>query len=211
MHPCEAGVVNGSPFRFTFYYVIHISMLCCASESTPLTRPSERVKALVLIYRFQLYTNMQRAIMVFPGYLPSPYWSPYWINTQHPTCQWSLRTIPATHEINALREVFWQRVGKFLLKSIIALWPVTHWWNIYQVQSFGKIRYLELIQDKSGGGSPGTIWWKLQLKIAFLYQTPFAALKQKFTLRQIKYSTHLIFYQTIRSHEYWKLWKLNSR
>ncbi len=27
----------------------------------------------------------------------------------------------AIHEINALREVFWQRVGKFLLKSIIAL------------------------------------------------------------------------------------------
>ena len=27
--------------------------------------------------------------MVFPGYLPSPYWSPYWICTQHPTCQTS--------------------------------------------------------------------------------------------------------------------------
>ena len=27
----------------------------------------------------------------------------------------------AIHEINALREVFWQQVGKFPLKSIIAL------------------------------------------------------------------------------------------
>ncbi len=32
-----------------------------------------------------------------------------------------LRAIPDIHEINALREVFLQRVGKFLLKSIIAL------------------------------------------------------------------------------------------
>ncbi len=24
----------------------------------------------------------------FPGYQPSPYWSPYWICTQHPACQW---------------------------------------------------------------------------------------------------------------------------
>ncbi len=29
-----------------------------------------------------------------------------------------LRAIPAIHEINALREVFWQWLGKFLLKSI---------------------------------------------------------------------------------------------
>ena len=29
------------------------------------------------------------------------------------------RAIPAIHEITALREVFWHRVGKFLLKSII--------------------------------------------------------------------------------------------
>ncbi len=33
-----------------------------------------------------------------------------------------LRAIPAIHEINVLREVFEQRVGKFLLKSIIDLW-----------------------------------------------------------------------------------------
>ncbi len=74
-------------------------------------------------------TGSQRAKVLFPGYLPSPYWSPYWICTQHPTCQWShtskccliLRAIPAIHEINALREVLWQRVGKFLLKSTIAL------------------------------------------------------------------------------------------
>ena len=66
----------------------------------------------------------------------SCYWSPYWIYTQHPTCQWSLtswsylilRAIPAIHEIYALREVFWQRVGKFLFKSIIALCSST--WNI---------------------------------------------------------------------------------
>ena len=32
-----------------------------------------------------------------------------------------LRPLPAIHKINALREVFWHRVGKFLLKSIIAL------------------------------------------------------------------------------------------
>ena len=32
-----------------------------------------------------------------------------------------LRAIPAIHEINALREVSWQRVGKFLFKSTIAL------------------------------------------------------------------------------------------
>ncbi len=32
--------------------------------------------------------------------------------------------IPAIHETNALREVLWQRVGKFLLKSTIALWSM---------------------------------------------------------------------------------------
>ena len=35
---------------------------------------------------------------------------------------YKLRAIPAIHEINALREVLWQQLGKFLLKSIIALW-----------------------------------------------------------------------------------------
>ncbi len=66
---------------------------------------------------------VERVIVLFPGYLPSPYWSPYWICTQHSTCQWSwlLRAIPAILETNALREVLWQRVGKFLLKSSIAL------------------------------------------------------------------------------------------
>ncbi len=34
-----------------------------------------------------------------------------------------LWAIPVIHEINALREVSGQRVGKFLLKSIIALSP----------------------------------------------------------------------------------------
>ncbi len=34
-----------------------------------------------------------------------------------------LRAIPVIHEINTPREVFGQRVGKFLLKSIIVLWP----------------------------------------------------------------------------------------
>ena len=33
-----------------------------------------------------------------------------------------LRAIPTIHEINFLREVLWQQVGKFLLKSIIALY-----------------------------------------------------------------------------------------
>ncbi len=33
----------------------------------------------------------------------------------------ALRAIPAIHETNALREVLWQRVGKYLLKSTIAL------------------------------------------------------------------------------------------
>ncbi len=64
--------------------------------------------------------------MLFPGYQPSPFWIPYWICTQHPTCQWSstsicYHSIPTIHETNALREVLWQRVGKFLLKSTIAL------------------------------------------------------------------------------------------
>ncbi len=54
---------------------------------------------------------MERVIVLFPGYLPSPYWSPYWICTQH----------SAIHETNALKEVLWQQVGKFLLKSTIAL------------------------------------------------------------------------------------------
>ncbi len=36
-----------------------------------------------------------------------------------------LRSMPAIHEINALREVLGQRMGKFLLKSIIALWSVS--------------------------------------------------------------------------------------
>ncbi len=63
----------------------------------------------------------QRVIVLFPVYLPITYWSPYWICTQHPTCQWSLTSIPAIHEINALREVSWQRVGKLLFKSTITL------------------------------------------------------------------------------------------
>ncbi len=33
-----------------------------------------------------------------------------------------MSVIPAIHEINAQREVFWQQVGKFLFKSIIALY-----------------------------------------------------------------------------------------
>ncbi len=79
--------------------------------------------------------RIQRAIIFFPRYmhLQLQYQRPYWICTQHPTWDpqthiyamaWSyliLRVIPAIPEINALREVLWQQVGKFLLKSIIAL------------------------------------------------------------------------------------------
>ena len=39
-----------------------------------------------------------------------------------------LRVIPVIHEINALREVFWEWVGKFLLKSIIALYFAHQSW-----------------------------------------------------------------------------------
>ncbi len=122
--------------------------------------------------------------MAFPGYLPSLYWSPYWIlsratyhsapryggvrtwvegllargkceltlhvtfeehnclmltltiyytirkpmvgrNNMHAASYMSvitiLRAISAIHERNALRVVFWQQIGKFLLKSITAL------------------------------------------------------------------------------------------
>ncbi len=38
-------------------------------------------------------TNRQRAIMDLPGSPPIPYWSPYWICTQHSACQWSLTSI----------------------------------------------------------------------------------------------------------------------
>ncbi len=37
--------------------------------------------------------NKEQLCQVFPGYLLSPYWSPYWICTHHPTCQWSLTSI----------------------------------------------------------------------------------------------------------------------
>ncbi len=112
----------------------------------------------------------QRVIVLFPGYLPSPYSAigapiEYASNilhvidhiiflAAHPlaySCskyssvaiifqllQWRhygwiwqdkwchdftsiLRAIPAIHETNALREVLWHRMGKFLLKSTIAL------------------------------------------------------------------------------------------
>ncbi len=86
--------------------------------------------------------------MLFPAYQPSPYWIPYWIGRQHLTCQWSrtsicchsmwflvwsyliLRAIWAIHEANALREVLWQRVGKFLLKSTIALFQKDFTWVV---------------------------------------------------------------------------------
>ena len=38
-------------------------------------------------YVIKLYPK--RVIVLFPGYQPSPYWSLYWICTQHPACQWS--------------------------------------------------------------------------------------------------------------------------
>ncbi len=60
----------------------------------------------------------KRAMMLFPEYLPSfmSYMLEPLLNVN-----FKLRTIPAIHKINALREVLWQRVGKFLLKSIITL------------------------------------------------------------------------------------------
>ncbi len=50
---------------------------------------------------FKLYPDIppptwppcQRVIVLFPGYPPSPYRSPYWICTQHSTCQWSRTSI----------------------------------------------------------------------------------------------------------------------
>ncbi len=53
------------------------------------------------VFTAYLWGNLefQRVIVLFPGYLPSPYWSPYWICTQHPTCQWS-RTSICCHTSN---------------------------------------------------------------------------------------------------------------
>ncbi len=93
------------------------------------------------------YSPPQRVIVLFPGYPPSPYRSPYWTcNILHVSdhipqyvaiaCCYvmtlgylMLRAIPGIHETNALREVLWQRVGKFLLESTITLsewFPESH-------------------------------------------------------------------------------------
>ncbi len=48
-----------------------------------------------------------------------------------------LRAIPAIHVLNALREVLGQRVGKFLLKTIIALYVIAmHWKQVIQCYAF---------------------------------------------------------------------------
>ncbi len=47
-----------------------------------------------------------------------------WSQTWYKPAFWA---ISAIHEINALREVFSQRVGKLLLKSIITLWNFTNY------------------------------------------------------------------------------------
>ena len=62
---------------------------------------------------------LERVIMVLPAPIGAPIEYPHSI--LHVSYH-LLRAIPVIHEINALREVFGQRVGKFLLKSIIALW-----------------------------------------------------------------------------------------
>ncbi len=48
-----------------------------------------------------------------------------WISAQ-PLLKPLLNMHTTIHEINALREVLWQRVGKFLLKSIITLSDIFH-------------------------------------------------------------------------------------
>ena len=77
----------------------------------------------------------ERVIVLLPGSPPSPYWSPYWICTQHPTCQWS-----AIHETNALREVLWHWVGKFLLKSTLVI--KVYLSNILSAQLKKTVKYL---------------------------------------------------------------------
>ncbi len=82
------------------------------------------------------------------------YWSLYWICTQHPT--WSyliLRAIPAIHEINALREVLCQRVGKgkFLLKSNLHQLSNLH--RLYW-QSSSLDQLVEVAQMRCCWGAP---------------------------------------------------------
>ncbi len=40
------------------------------------------------VRKFFVNSHTKRAVLLFPGYLTSPHRSPYWICTQHPTCQW---------------------------------------------------------------------------------------------------------------------------
>ena len=81
---------------------------------------SDRCLRDLLLDGMYWHAHYERAIMLFPGYLPA--FTSY-IAPIEPllNVKLKLRAIPAILEINALREVLWQRVGKFPLKSIIAL------------------------------------------------------------------------------------------
>ncbi len=74
-------------------------------------------KTNIFLYCVQLWlnsrrfrNNWERVIMDLPGSPPIPYWSPYWICTQHSTCQWSL-TSQISYYIKILRlflaKAFW--------------------------------------------------------------------------------------------------------
>ncbi len=64
----------------------------------------------------QLDQHDQRAIVLFHVYLPSPYRSPYWICTQHPTCQWSRTSV----DVGLMTGM-----GESLLKTTIFAKPKT--------------------------------------------------------------------------------------
>ncbi len=67
-----------------------------------------------------------KSYSAFPWISAQPLLEP--LMNMHTTSYMSV--IPAIHETNALREDLWQRVGKFLLKSTIALWASKHEGNI---------------------------------------------------------------------------------
>ena len=95
-------------------------------EKTGIFRKPSSTQSLHHLVQFPIYITWQysisnpssgmrqRAIVLFPIYLPSPYWSSYWMCTQHLTCQWSCTSI-CCHSMWFL--VWWANVLWVLSKN----------------------------------------------------------------------------------------------
>ena len=134
--------------------------------------------------------------MLFPGYQPSPYWRPYWICTQHPTCQWCdtfnpWNKCPKRGLNNGWAHSYWEALPLFLVCGLFCF--ISHprpMWSVPAVPCSHIYLYSSsffIIKGTRGGNSTLYQWGSRPGSVHAAYFLPTLQLHWNYTAHTLHF------------------------